>query len=77
MKKNYAISPQIINTIEMSNESRGIQDSSSIFIYSNQQQKNLFTTLNNHLVINDFMDINCLEMVLSLPKSLLSILKVS
>ncbi|WP_214053212.1 hypothetical protein [Photorhabdus caribbeanensis] len=77
MKKNYAVSPQIMNTIEISNEPWGIQDSSSSFIYSNQQQKNLFTTLNNHLIINDFMDINCLEMALNLPKSLLSTLKLS
>ncbi|WP_435369064.1 hypothetical protein [Photorhabdus laumondii] len=35
MKKNYALSPQIINTMEMNNEPWGITDSSSNFIYSN------------------------------------------
>ncbi|WP_445375556.1 PAS domain-containing protein [Photorhabdus tasmaniensis] len=35
MKKNYMISPQIINTIELSNEPWGIKDSSSCFIYGN------------------------------------------
>ncbi|WP_369931609.1 MULTISPECIES: hypothetical protein [Photorhabdus] len=35
MKKNYALSPQIINTMEMENEPWGITDSSSNFIYSN------------------------------------------
>ncbi|EYU17158.1 hypothetical protein BA1DRAFT_00217 [Photorhabdus aegyptia] len=39
MKKNYVISPQIINTIKMNNELRGIQDSSSNFIYSNLATK--------------------------------------
>ncbi|OCA55872.1 hypothetical protein Phpb_00982 [Photorhabdus namnaonensis] len=41
MKKSYAISPQIINTIEMSNELWGIQDSSSNFIYCNSATKKL------------------------------------
>ncbi len=31
MKKNYAISPQIINTTEISNEPWGVKDSSSYF----------------------------------------------
>ncbi len=35
MKKNYVISPQIINTMELSNEPWGIKDSSSYFIYGN------------------------------------------
>ncbi|WP_448511973.1 hypothetical protein [Photorhabdus laumondii] len=35
MKKNYALSPQIINTMEMNNEPWEIADSSSNFIYSN------------------------------------------
>ncbi|MGV7963730.1 LuxR C-terminal-related transcriptional regulator [Photorhabdus tasmaniensis] len=35
MKKNYVISPQIINTMELSNEPWGIKDSSSCFIYGN------------------------------------------
>ncbi|CAQ84668.1 MULTISPECIES: helix-turn-helix transcriptional regulator [Photorhabdus] len=39
MKKNYAISPQIINTMEMSNEPWGIKDSSSNFIYGNSATK--------------------------------------
>ncbi|ETS32023.1 response regulator containing a CheY-like receiver [Photorhabdus khanii NC19] len=33
--KNYTISPQIINTMELSNEPWGIKDSSSCFIYGN------------------------------------------
>ncbi|WP_229001388.1 hypothetical protein [Photorhabdus aegyptia] len=41
MKRNYAISPQIIHTIEMSNEPWGIQDSSSNFIYCNSAKKKL------------------------------------
>ncbi|SCZ68203.1 MULTISPECIES: hypothetical protein [Photorhabdus] len=41
MKKNYAISPQIINTIEMSNEPWGVNDSSSNFIYGNLATKEL------------------------------------
>ncbi|WP_350304234.1 LuxR C-terminal-related transcriptional regulator [Photorhabdus viridis] len=39
MKKNYTISPQIINTMEMSNEPWGIKDSSSSFIYGNSATK--------------------------------------
>ncbi|WP_448511969.1 hypothetical protein [Photorhabdus laumondii] len=39
MKKNYALSPQIINTMEMENEPWGIADSSSNFIYSNAAKK--------------------------------------
>ncbi|ETS30236.1 helix-turn-helix transcriptional regulator [Photorhabdus temperata] len=39
MKKNYTISPQIINTMEMSNEPWGIKDSSSNFIYGNSATK--------------------------------------
>ncbi|QXF33494.1 hypothetical protein CE143_10235 [Photorhabdus luminescens] len=45
MKKNYVISPQIINTIEMSNEPWGIQDSSSNFIHDDSATKNLFVLL--------------------------------
>ncbi|WP_422631085.1 hypothetical protein [Photorhabdus stackebrandtii] len=41
MKKNYAISPQIINTMALSNEPRGVKDSSSCFIYGNQALKSL------------------------------------
>ncbi|WP_338090288.1 hypothetical protein [Photorhabdus luminescens] len=41
MKKNYAISPQIINTIEMSNEPWRVNDSSSNFIYGNLATKEL------------------------------------
>ncbi|MCW7760329.1 helix-turn-helix transcriptional regulator [Photorhabdus luminescens] len=36
MKKNYAISPQVINTMEQSNEPWGIKDKNSCFIYANQ-----------------------------------------
>ncbi|WP_327082903.1 hypothetical protein [Photorhabdus laumondii] len=39
MKKNYALSPQIINTMEMENEPWEIADSSSNFIYSNKLKK--------------------------------------
>ncbi|EYU17156.1 hypothetical protein BA1DRAFT_00215 [Photorhabdus aegyptia] len=39
MKKNYAILPQIINTMEVSNELWGIPDSSSNFIYDNSATK--------------------------------------
>ncbi len=42
MNKNYAVSPQIINIIEMSNEPWKIQDSSSNFIYDNSATK-IFT----------------------------------
>ncbi|AWK41808.1 MULTISPECIES: hypothetical protein [Photorhabdus] len=52
MNKNYVISPQIINTMEMNNEPWGITDSSSNFIYSNADKKNLFIMLNNYLIIN-------------------------
>ncbi len=52
MKKNYALSPQIINTIKMNNEPWEITDSSSNFIYSNADKKNLFIMLNNYLIIN-------------------------
>ncbi|ETS33629.1 helix-turn-helix transcriptional regulator [Photorhabdus temperata] len=41
MKKNYAISPQIINTMELSNEPWGIKDSSSCFIHGNTAFKRL------------------------------------
>ncbi|RAX02642.1 MULTISPECIES: LuxR C-terminal-related transcriptional regulator [unclassified Photorhabdus] len=37
--KNYTISPQIINTMEISNEPWGIKDSSSNFIYGNSATK--------------------------------------
>ncbi|MCC8459737.1 helix-turn-helix transcriptional regulator [Photorhabdus aegyptia] len=39
MKKNYVISPQVINTMEQSNEPWGIKDKNSCFIYSNQACK--------------------------------------
>ncbi|MBS9437622.1 hypothetical protein EAE91_10710 [Photorhabdus noenieputensis] len=39
MKKNYIISPQVINVIEMSNEPWGIQNSSSNSIYDNLATK--------------------------------------
>ncbi|MBS9423864.1 helix-turn-helix transcriptional regulator [Photorhabdus caribbeanensis] len=41
MKKNYAISPQVINTMEISNEPWGIKDKNSCFIYVNQACKRL------------------------------------
>ncbi|NHB60282.1 helix-turn-helix transcriptional regulator [Photorhabdus sp. RW14-46] len=41
MKKNYVISPQIINTMEQSNEPWGIKDKNSCFIYVNQACKHL------------------------------------
>ncbi|TDB53005.1 helix-turn-helix transcriptional regulator [Photorhabdus luminescens] len=41
MKKNYVISPQIINTMEKSNEPWGIKDKNSCFIYVNQACKRL------------------------------------
>ncbi|WP_445497023.1 LuxR C-terminal-related transcriptional regulator [Photorhabdus sp. SF281] len=37
--KNYTISPQIINTLEISNEPWGVKDSSSNFIYGNSATK--------------------------------------
>ncbi|KER03516.1 hypothetical protein MEG1DRAFT_01785 [Photorhabdus temperata subsp. temperata Meg1] len=37
--KNYTISPQIINIMEISNEQRGVKDSSSCFIYHNSVTK--------------------------------------
>ncbi|WP_391529075.1 helix-turn-helix transcriptional regulator [Photorhabdus akhurstii] len=39
MKKNYVISPQVINTMEQSNEPWGIKDKNSCFIYANQACK--------------------------------------
>ncbi|MBS9426977.1 PAS and helix-turn-helix domain-containing protein [Photorhabdus akhurstii] len=36
MKKNYVISPQVINTMKQSNEPWGIKDKNSCFIYANQ-----------------------------------------
>ncbi|WP_448511971.1 helix-turn-helix transcriptional regulator [Photorhabdus laumondii] len=39
MKKNYVISPQIINTMAQSNEPWGIKDKNSCFIYANQACK--------------------------------------
>ncbi|WP_394341392.1 hypothetical protein [Photorhabdus laumondii] len=44
MKKNYAILPQIINTMEMNNEPWGIKNSSSNFIYGNSANKDLFVS---------------------------------
>ncbi|WP_323834583.1 helix-turn-helix transcriptional regulator [Photorhabdus africana] len=41
MNKNYVISPQIINTMEQSNEPWGIKDKNSCFIYVNQACKHL------------------------------------
>ncbi len=55
MKKNYAISPQIISTMEMNNEPLGITNSSSNFICSNAAKKNLFIILNNYLIMKGFM----------------------
>ncbi|OCA55880.1 hypothetical protein [Photorhabdus namnaonensis] len=39
MKKSNAISPQVINTMAISNEPWGIKDSSSNFIYDNLTKK--------------------------------------
>ncbi len=58
MKKSYAILPQNINTIEMSNEPWGIQNSSSNFIYGDSDTKNLFVFLYNHLIIKGFIIMN-------------------
>ncbi len=52
MKKNYALSPQIISTMEMNNEPWEITDSSSNFIYSNADKKIYSSMLNNYLIIN-------------------------
>ncbi|RAX11263.1 helix-turn-helix transcriptional regulator [Photorhabdus bodei] len=41
MKKNYVISPQIINTMEQSNEPWGIKDENTRYIYVNQACKHL------------------------------------
>ncbi|KGM29274.1 LuxR family transcriptional regulator [Photorhabdus luminescens] len=41
MKKNYVISPQVINTMEQSNEPWGIKDKNSCFIYANQACKHI------------------------------------
>ncbi|MCA6220030.1 helix-turn-helix transcriptional regulator [Photorhabdus antumapuensis] len=41
MKKNYIISPQIINTLEQSNEPWGIKDENTRYIYVNQACKRL------------------------------------
>ncbi|MBS9431352.1 hypothetical protein EAE92_01590 [Photorhabdus hainanensis] len=58
MKKSYAILPQNINTIEMSNEPWGIQNSSSNFIYGDSDTKNLFVFLYNYLIIKGFIIMN-------------------
>ncbi|WP_338047384.1 hypothetical protein [Photorhabdus bodei] len=58
MKKNYTISPQIINTMEMNNEPLGIMNSSSNFIYGNAAKKNLFIILKNYLIMKGFMIMN-------------------
>ncbi|PQQ31508.1 hypothetical protein C6H64_06290 [Photorhabdus luminescens] len=58
MKKSYAILPQNINTIEMSNEPWGIQNSSSNFIYNDSATKNLFILLHNYLIINGSIIMN-------------------
>ncbi len=58
MKKSYAILPQNINTIEMSNEPWGIQNSSSNFIYGDSDTKNSFVISYNHLIIKGFMIMN-------------------
>ncbi|WP_387464718.1 LuxR C-terminal-related transcriptional regulator [Photorhabdus sp. RM323S] len=39
--KSYEISPQIINTMELSNEPWGIKDKNSCFLYGNQAFKNI------------------------------------
>ncbi|MCT8344077.1 MULTISPECIES: helix-turn-helix transcriptional regulator [Photorhabdus] len=41
MKKNYVISPQVINTMEQSNEPWGIKDENTRYIYVNQACKRL------------------------------------
>ncbi|MBS9437627.1 helix-turn-helix transcriptional regulator [Photorhabdus noenieputensis] len=41
MKKNYVISPQVINTMEQSNEPWGIKDKNSCFIYANRACKHV------------------------------------
>ncbi|WP_176692832.1 hypothetical protein [Photorhabdus luminescens] len=41
MKKNYAISSQIISTIEISSEPRRIKNSSSNFIYGDSATKKI------------------------------------
>ncbi|OCQ51131.1 Transcriptional regulatory protein TdiR [Photorhabdus australis subsp. thailandensis] len=41
MKKSYTISPQVINTMQQSNEPWGIKDQNSCWIYGNQAVKNL------------------------------------
>ncbi len=59
MKKNYAISPQIINTIEMNRgEYRIVLHILSTII---QLQRNSFVTLNNHLIMKNFMIMNYLQ----------------
>ncbi len=58
MKKSYAISFQIINTIKVNNKPWGIQDSSSKFIYGDSVTKNLFALLYNHLITKGFMITN-------------------
>ncbi|EYU17154.1 hypothetical protein BA1DRAFT_00213 [Photorhabdus aegyptia] len=59
MKKNYAVSSQIMNTIEMNRgEYRIVLHILSTII---QLQRNLFVTLNNHLIMKNFMIMNYLQ----------------
>ncbi|PQQ25512.1 helix-turn-helix transcriptional regulator [Photorhabdus hindustanensis] len=56
MNKNYAVSPQIINTIEMSNEPWGIQGSSSNFIYDNSVTKKFIHNFKKSFDYEGFYD---------------------
>ncbi|OCA55870.1 hypothetical protein [Photorhabdus namnaonensis] len=56
MKKNYTISPQIINTIEVSNKPWGIQDSSSNSIYGNSVTKELTRGFKQPFDYKEFYD---------------------
>ncbi len=56
MKKNYAISSQIMNTIEVFNKPWGIQDSSSNFIYSNSATKKIIRNFKQSFDYEEFYD---------------------
>ncbi|KGM29278.1 hypothetical protein KS18_05945 [Photorhabdus luminescens] len=56
MKKNYVISSQIMNTIEVFNKPWGIQDSSSDFIYDNSATKEFIRNFKQSFDYGEFYD---------------------
>ncbi len=56
MKKNYVISSQIMNTIEVFNKPWGIQDSSSNFIYGNSATKKIIRNFKQSFDYEEFYD---------------------